>query len=331
MGIYMVVASFRRIRFCLLVWLLALCLLFPGSAMPVEAVVTLVSFTVSAGDGQVLLEWETASEIDNAGFYLHRSTAEAGEYARIGPFIPSEGDGLLGASYSYLDQGVQNGPTYYYKLESVATDGSSEFHGPISATPGAQLTATPTATSTSLWTATATTMATLTPSPTAVKTPTATPSPPPTATGTPTRRQPSPPRATEAPTPTATQSPTGKPTSTPTATDTPTRTPTLTATSSPASTALATKTLTITPMPALTATSSPTPTPLPLTTPYPEARMATAIFTPTASRVPWIMPTPIQGASPLSDRRAAHYLWLFGGLLAGLGAWLIYRSTRGRP
>ena len=58
---------------------LILALLLPGSAMPVEAVVTLLSFTASPGDSQVLLEWETASEIDNAGFFLHRSTAEAGE------------------------------------------------------------------------------------------------------------------------------------------------------------------------------------------------------------------------------------------------------------
>ena len=218
----MIVASFRRVCFCLLVWLLALCLLLLGSAIPVGAVVTLVSFTASPGDGQVLLEWETASEIDNAGFYLHRSTAEAGEYVRIGDFIPSQGDGLMGARYSYLDQDVQNGTTYYYKLESVATDGSSEFHGPVSATPQGQATMTPTATFTPLWTATetatATATATLTPTPTATSTPTAMPSPTPTATRPPTAT-PIPPTATFTPPPTAT------PTPTPTTTTTPTRTP----------------------------------------------------------------------------------------------------------
>jgi hypothetical protein len=109
------------------------------------AAVTLVSFTATGGDGQVLIEWETAIEIDNVGFNLWRSTSEAGDYAKLNDWlIPSQALGsVIGAYYCYTDSEVINGTTYYYKLESVDVYGHAELHGPISATPGAQPTATP--------------------------------------------------------------------------------------------------------------------------------------------------------------------------------------------
>ena len=109
------------------------------------AAVTLAWFTATGGDGQVLIEWETASEINNIGFNLWRSTSETGDYARLNDsLIPSQALGsVIGAYYSYTDSDVINGTTYYYKLESVDVNGHAEFYGPISATPGAQPTATP--------------------------------------------------------------------------------------------------------------------------------------------------------------------------------------------
>ena len=358
----MIVASFRRIYFCLLVWLLALCLLLPASAMPVEAVVTLVSFTASPGDGQVLLEWETASEIDNAGFYLHRSTAEAGEYVHISPFSPSEGDDIIGAKYNYLDQDVQNGTTYYYKLESVATDGSSEVHGPILAIPGKQPTATPTATWTAMTPATATATATLTPPPTATRTPTAIPPTPPTATSLPTSYPPLPtatsvptsypplPTATSIPRPTSTpiSTPLVTPTRTPMGVSLPTSTPATTEISSPTSTATATKvaTVTLSPTPPLDTTpTSGSPeseatltveaSVEPLRTPGPTApptlaatpQPPTATTTPTALSLPpgTSAPAATPVALPISRGPAGlGHLWLVGILLVALGAGLIW-------
>ena len=60
--------------------------------------------------------------------------------------------------------------------------------------------------------------------------------------------------------------------------------------------------------------------------------MATAIPTPTASSVPTkgITPTPVQSASSLGDHLMARTLWLVPGLLAGLGAWLIYVFIKGK-
>ena len=100
--------------------------------------VSLSSFTASGYDGEVLLEWQTASELDNLGFHLHRATSDAGPYERItARAIPGLGSSPVGAKYSYRDTGVINGVTYYYKLEDIETTGKTELHGPVSATPGA--------------------------------------------------------------------------------------------------------------------------------------------------------------------------------------------------
>ena len=98
--------------------------------------VQLTSFTAVAGDGAVDLDWETASELDNLGFHLYRSTA--GPYERItARAIPGLGSSPVGAKYSYRDTGLTNGVTYYYKLEDIETTGRTTFHGPVLATPEA--------------------------------------------------------------------------------------------------------------------------------------------------------------------------------------------------
>ena len=60
-------------------------------------------------DGYILIEWETATELDNAGFYVQASDQQYGTYDRISEFTFSEGDGLTGASYSYPDYEVGTG------------------------------------------------------------------------------------------------------------------------------------------------------------------------------------------------------------------------------
>ena len=93
--------------------------------------VDLVSFTATECESptRILLEWETASEIDNAGFHLWRSETADGEYTRItDSIIPAEGSPTLGARYEYEDFDVESGKTYYYKLEDVDTDGANTLH-----------------------------------------------------------------------------------------------------------------------------------------------------------------------------------------------------------
>ncbi|MFQ5612635.1 MAG: Ig-like domain-containing protein [Anaerolineae bacterium] len=98
--------------------------------------ITLAAFGAAGQDGQVLLTWETASELENEGFHLWRSTVLRGPYVRLNPaLIPARGNETTGQTYTYLDGDVANGVTYYYKLEDVDSHGLSDFHGPVSATP----------------------------------------------------------------------------------------------------------------------------------------------------------------------------------------------------
>ncbi|HEX7973071.1 MAG TPA: hypothetical protein VF498_01575 [Anaerolineales bacterium] len=126
-----------RIRHLQLASLVALVLALALAAVPVLAAVSLVSFTAVPGNAQVLLRWETATEFNNAGFFIQRSLQETGTYQRVSSFIPSTGDGMTGGSYSFTDPGLTNGTRYYYKLEAVNSDQSTEMYGPIQATPAA--------------------------------------------------------------------------------------------------------------------------------------------------------------------------------------------------
>jgi hypothetical protein len=100
--------------------------------------VTLSSFTATGYDGEVLLEWQTASELNNLGFHLYRATSETGPYERItASVIPGLGSSPEGARYRYVDPGLTNGATLYYKLEDIETTGNTKQHGPVSATPEA--------------------------------------------------------------------------------------------------------------------------------------------------------------------------------------------------
>ena len=97
--------------------------------------VELVSFDAVPAVDHILLTWETASEIDNAGFHLWRGEEKGEEYIRITKhLIPAEGGFSWGAEYEYDDFDVTPGQTYYYKLEDIDNIGNSSFHGPVSAT-----------------------------------------------------------------------------------------------------------------------------------------------------------------------------------------------------
>ena len=99
--------------------------------------IDLISFKAVPTVSNVLLKWQTGSEIDTAGFQLWRADGNSGEYSRITrSLIPGKGDEVTGASYSYKDPNVNLGERYFYKLEDVDQNGAGTFHGPVSATAG---------------------------------------------------------------------------------------------------------------------------------------------------------------------------------------------------
>lgn len=114
-----------------------------AAVTPARAVVTMLGFHATPefseanSDWDISLDWETETELDNAGFYIQRSGSQGGTYTRISPFIPSEADDPYeGAYYLWIDEDVVEGTTYWYKLEAIDLNQYSETFGPISSTPG---------------------------------------------------------------------------------------------------------------------------------------------------------------------------------------------------
>lgn len=98
--------------------------------------IELSSFTAFPANQEVILQWSTESEIENAGFNLYRSESEYGVYHKINDvLITSQGSPTQGELYDFTDTDVQNRKIYYYKLEDIDLTGNSTFHGPVSATP----------------------------------------------------------------------------------------------------------------------------------------------------------------------------------------------------
>jgi len=88
--------------------------------IPVE----LTSFTASTVNGKVLVSWQTATEINNAGFSLEKSKDNI-SYKEIA-FIHGHGTTTYKSDYSYTDNSTLSGK-YYYRLRQVDLDGSFEY------------------------------------------------------------------------------------------------------------------------------------------------------------------------------------------------------------
>jgi len=101
------------------------------SFLSLVAQTNMESFTGTYVNGEILIEWETASEGNTAGYNLHRSLEEKSEYVQIFGYIPAEGGSESGWHYSVIDFDIVEGTTYYYLLESVDFDDNSEYYGPI--------------------------------------------------------------------------------------------------------------------------------------------------------------------------------------------------------
>lgn len=96
--------------------------------------VTLADFRAEAQSDHVLVSWETASELDNQGFNLYRSTSPDAPGQQINPaLIPAQAPGSAqGVLYRWQDLDVTAGSTYFYWLEDVDFSGATTLHGPVS-------------------------------------------------------------------------------------------------------------------------------------------------------------------------------------------------------
>jgi len=98
---------------------------FSDTPIPVE----LTSFTGNVNNlGQVILNWETATEVNNKGFEIERRT-ETSEYSTVG-FVAGYGTTTEPRSYIYTDVTAENGINYY-RLKQVDFNGTYEYSSEI--------------------------------------------------------------------------------------------------------------------------------------------------------------------------------------------------------
>ena len=78
-----------------------------------------------ASPAVVTVTWETASEVNTAGFLLYRGETGDGPFELIVDTpIAARGDPLVGPSYEYHDRQVSWGGRYFYQLEEVERSGA---------------------------------------------------------------------------------------------------------------------------------------------------------------------------------------------------------------
>ena len=86
--------------------------------------VEFTSFTAIAINGIVTLKWTTATETNNSGFDVERSSGN-GSYNKVS-FIPGHGTTTQPSSYSFSDEKVSSGK-YLYRLKQIDQDGSYDY------------------------------------------------------------------------------------------------------------------------------------------------------------------------------------------------------------
>ncbi|HEX8681308.1 MAG TPA: ExeM/NucH family extracellular endonuclease [Ardenticatenaceae bacterium] len=98
--------------------------------------VQLAGFTARQDGNTVVLDWETMTEMGNAGFNLYRATDANSPGTKLNDaLIASQGpDSSEGFSYQWVDTDVEQGTTYYYWLESVDFEGHATRYGPATVT-----------------------------------------------------------------------------------------------------------------------------------------------------------------------------------------------------
>ncbi|MBL1214964.1 MAG: T9SS type A sorting domain-containing protein [Ignavibacteriae bacterium] len=95
------------------------------SGLPVE----LTNFSASANNNSVMLNWETATEIDNYGFEVERAIknekVKIKNWERIA-FVEGHGNSNSPKLYQYADKSSSFGK-YIYRLKQIDIDGSFEY------------------------------------------------------------------------------------------------------------------------------------------------------------------------------------------------------------
>jgi hypothetical protein len=96
-----------------------------ASPTPVE----LVSFIGTISNGNVLLDWVTATEVNNYGWEVQRTFEEDSFYETIG-FVEGAGNSNSPNNYIFKDQPIKYG-NYIYRIKQIDNDGMFEYNGNV--------------------------------------------------------------------------------------------------------------------------------------------------------------------------------------------------------
>lgn len=88
--------------------------------------IQLTSFAALSENNQVVLNWTTANESNNAYFIVEKATKD-GEFAQIGKVQANNRP----STYTFTDEGVFGGESYLYRLTDVSTSGEKITHPAI--------------------------------------------------------------------------------------------------------------------------------------------------------------------------------------------------------
>jgi len=91
--------------------------------LPVELIAFTGTFLPNQG---VLLQWKTASALNNYGFEIEKSYKNSDLWETIG-FVANEGDPSSLVEYSFTDVTSLSFPVVKYRLKSIDNDGSSQY------------------------------------------------------------------------------------------------------------------------------------------------------------------------------------------------------------
>ena len=92
-----------------------------GNPLPVE----LSQFSAKFVNDEVVINWTTESELNNAGFNIYRSTSQTKDFQRINTKL-IQGAGTTGErnTYQFIDETAKPNVAYYYRIEDVDLSGT---------------------------------------------------------------------------------------------------------------------------------------------------------------------------------------------------------------
>ncbi|KKM91014.1 hypothetical protein LCGC14_1232840 [marine sediment metagenome] len=91
-----------------------------NTPLPVE----LTAFTAKYVNNDIVLNWETATEINNYGFEIERD-------GQMINFIKGHGNSNSPKHYTYVDENIATSGTYTYRLKQIDNDGTYEYSDEI--------------------------------------------------------------------------------------------------------------------------------------------------------------------------------------------------------